>query len=335
MSITSKTQLKKPLSNTQYANLFAQMSRLERSGLPPSTAFSLVMEGNPKMALPLKAIQQAVSKGDSISKTGIKYGILTESQAAIIAAAEASGQLMETYERLADLYENKVRRIKKIKSKLVMPIMILLSSALLGFLPDLATGKISGLAYLWHVLKMLAPFFLASFFVLKLSSIMAALGLGKTWEGLQLKLPMIGDWVVNRQVNEFFNVLGLMLHAGIDFHVALPKAVKAIPNGVLRDQFIPVVKPQYLQQGHSVYDTLSQVPAIAGAIVQMINSGEQSGSLSQSILHRVKIQNEDIALQDEMLASFIPKVIYTLIAVQAAWSVIESYRGMFAPIDIQ
>jgi len=326
-----KVQLRKPLSDKQYANLFAQLARLEQSGLPPSTAFSMALDRVRGAALALNALRRAVARGNSIAKAGLTYRILSESQAAIIEAAEASGQVQEAYRRLADLYQNKARRVDGIKSRLTMPVAVLVAAAVLEFLPAFAAGEISGLAYLGTIVKTLGPVLALAVLALQPSGVMAALGLARFWAGLQLKLPVVGDWVRKRQINEFFNVLGLMLHAGMDFNRALPKAVKVISNSALREQFHPVLSASFLLQGRSVYETLSQVPALAGKLMQTLKSGESSGSLAQSMLHQAKRQSEEIALQDDQLAELIPKALYVLIALQVAWSTTESYRVVVAP----
>ncbi len=320
------------LTTEQLALLFAQLHRLELAGLPVDQLFSLLASADAKLKKPLTLMQHSVSKGQTVSEAGFKAGIFDETQKTLIHAGASSGQLAEVYERLATYYTALNRRTKQIKARLYLPAFVLTVALFVQPLPELVSNKINTLGYFQQSLGRLVSIGLAAYVLVKLPSILAAIGAEKSWYRLQLRLPFVANWVIKRQLNDFFIVLGMMLESGLSFQVALPKAVTTIKNSYIREKFnltYPV-----LTSGLSVTDTLKTVPIIDSTLLQVINSSEQSGKLADGILQYCKLEAETISLQDVSLAEWLPRLVYGAIALWMGYSILGANITTRVPADL-
>ena len=157
------------------------------------------------------------------------------------------------------------------------------------------------------------------------------LGLRRLVFTLQLTLPLIAPWVIRRQSKEFLLILGLMLDAGVPILEALPKAANTIKNALLAER---VRQAGYsIQEGCSLTNALMQIKELSSITLQIIAVGEQSGKLATSLLHFAKLEAEAISLQEEMLAQWLPRLIYTTITIWMVYSIISAYQAYFSLLD--
>jgi general secretion pathway protein F len=323
---------KRALNFGQLAMLFTQLKQFETAGLSVDQAFLLIAKSDERLKKPLTFMQQRISKGSSISEAGNRVGIFNETQKMLIHAGEASGTLADVYGRLAVYYEGLDKRNKKIKSRLYFPALVLCIAMFVQPLPALVASEISGFNYLQRSVGRLLIVGFAVYLLIKLPDILANLGVGKSWHRLQLRLPFVSDWIIKRQINEFFFMLAIMLESGLSFQSALPKAVATIKNVCLREQFDSALP--LLNSGASVFNTLKTVPVINGTMLQIINSGEQSGKLESNLMHFSRLEADNLALQDEALAEWLPRLVYGVIAAWMAYSIFGSSISSRVPTDL-
>lgn len=150
---------------------------------------------------------------------------------------------------------------------------------------------------------------------------LAFLGLRRIIFKLQLTLPLIAPWIIRRQHKEFLLILGLVM---LD---ALPKAAKTVKNALLAER---ISKARYsIQAGSDLTQSLMQLNEFNNSTLQIIAVGEQSGKLAASLLHFAKLEAEAISLQEEMLAEWAPRLIYTVITIWVAYSIVAAYQAYF------
>ncbi|MGR8933059.1 MAG: type II secretion system F family protein [Gammaproteobacteria bacterium] len=322
----------KSLSAKQLAELFTLLKRLEASGLPAFQAVAMLMRSEVELKPALAAMHRQLSAGKPISQAGYAAGIFNDTHKALIAAAENSGQLTEVYGLLADYYTALSSRLRKVKARLYLPGLILTLALLVQPLPALIVAQISGVQYVQLSLGRLAIIGGGMYALIKLPAVLQRLGAISAFHHLQLRIPAIAAWIVKRQLNEFFFLLALLLEAGLAFSEALPKAVATIKNTALRERFKPALA--LLGSGASVTDTLRAVPVIKPATLHIIAGSEHSGKLAGGIRHFTRLEAETIALQDEALAEWLPRLVYALIAAWIAHSILVSRIATVLPSDL-
>ncbi len=317
------------LTAQQLATLFTQLKRLELAGLPAVQAVEIMLRSELELKKPLAMMQQQLKSGRSISESGHRAGIFNDTHKTLIHAAEASGRLADVYSLLAHHYTGLNSRIKKIKSRLYLPALMLTLSLFIQPLPALISSQISGSAYLQLSLGRLLAIGLAVLLLVRLPGILQGLGAETAWHRLQLRIPGVTQWIIKRQIHSFFVILAIMLESGLAFGDALPKAVASIKNSYLKEKFIPALSQA--ASGVSVANTLAKVPVINASLLSIVNNGEQSGTLSSSLLHFAELETETIALQDDALAEWIPRLVYSLVAIWIGYSLLIDQIGTGLP----
>jgi type II secretory pathway component PulF len=309
------------LSAEKLANLFLQLAHLESSGVPAQIAFGLIADTDAQVKKHLYAIQTQIKAGKSIAAAGFKTGLFNEIQRAVLHAAESAGTLAVTYKQLADYYDARAKRLRKIKSRSYYPAVLFTLSLFLQPLPALVGGAITGTDYVLLSVGRLAAIIFMIYLVLNLPSFFKRIGLKAVIDSLQLQTPWVSDWVINRQLNDFYRNLSMLLAAGLPFSQALPKLVASIPNSRLQAQFNSALA--MARTGKSVTEILSSVKSIQGTtVIQVINSAEHSGSLASALQHFAGLEADNLHLQDDMLAEWLPRLIYLAVVVWIAKSLI-------------
>jgi general secretion pathway protein F len=309
------------LSVEQQASLFIQLERLESAGLSADHAFDIIAKSEQALQKPLALMLQNLKSGRSISEAGLKTGVFNDTQRTLIHAAETSGRLAEAYGLLANYYTGLDSRTRKVKSRLYLPALMLILALFIQPLPALIGSQLSGLGYLQLSLGRLVVIGFSTFLLVKLPEIIDGLGIEKDWHRLQLRIPGLSKWIIKRQINDFFVILAMMLESGLAFAVALPKAVASIRNSSLQEQFAPALR--IASSGATVAEILAKVPAMKPTTLSIVKSGEYSGKLSSTLLHLSQQEAETISLQDDALAEWIPRLVYTLVALWIAYSLLR------------
>jgi type II secretory pathway component PulF len=57
--------------------------------------------------------------------------------------------------------------------------------------------------------------------------------------------------------------------------------------------------------------------------LHILSTAEQSGKLAGSLLHIAKLESETISLENEMLAEWLPRLAYVMVALWMAYSILS------------
>jgi type IV pilus assembly protein PilC len=301
------------------AILFLQLLRMEKSGIPSVQAFSILQNINSKIHQNVQLLKKQLESGGSIAESGYRVGIFTATEKNLLLAGERSGNLESTYQQLADYYGLKAKRLNKLKSKLYLPAIVLLLALLIHPFPRLILNEITGVEYLLISLGKFICIALAIFIGLRLPNWLTVgylrfLGLGNFIYQLQIKLPFVSNWVISRQLNEFFCALNMLLNAGIAASEALENATNTIKNPRLEEQLRPLCVAT--ASGHSLAEAMAIVPIIDKKTKHTLLTGEQSGKLTETLSYIIKSQTEIIHYQEDSFVEWCPRILYLLIV---AW----------------
>jgi len=295
-----------PLPTQDLAQLYLQLSRLESSGIPIQQAMTMINQGETG-----KRAQVALTylkRGKPLSEAGARAGLFVGLDATLVKVGEAGGILAEIFRQLGQFYEEKARQARKIKSRLILPVTVLVLAIFIQPFPALFLGKITIGGYLSATLGLIIKLAFIIFVFLHL------------WGKLEMNAPYFGRWFVRRRMRDFVQSLGLMLQAGLPILEALPKAV--VENAILR-QRLEIISRR-LQKGDTFAQALSQVEGINPLAIQLVYTGEETGSLADMMLHYAKLESEEIARHNEMLAEWIPRIVYAGIAAWIAYGILSA-----------
>jgi len=331
-----RTRKNPQLDIFQLADLYIQLARMEEAGISHAQAFEYLIEADNLLRARLYKAINYLKSGRPIAESGYRAGIFNKLDRELITAGEFSGKLGDIYQQLARYYADKARHTRKIKSHLFFPLSILFLALLVQPIPSLFVGSITVMGYILSSFGTFAYILLLMYIIWRLpywltEGALRFLGLRKLVFQLQLTLPLIASWVIRRQIKEFLLTLGLMLDAGLPMLKALPKAANTVKNALLAER---IRAASYsIQEGCNLTEALMQIKEFRSSTLQIITIGEQSGKLATSLLHFAKLEAEAISLQEEMLAEWGPRLIYSAITLWMAYSIIAAYQAYFTTLE--
>ena len=319
-----------PMRFDTRADLFAQLAAMEEAGLPFEKVLDVVhLPSNERPRL--KAMSKWIKRGVGIAEAGLRSGLFTPLEATLVRAATSSGSPARTYRLLADQCARRAARVKAIKSRMALPAVMIAAAIILGPVPRLVAGDLTPTGYL---AKHLLPWIAAG--------VSAYLLLGRvrrqraggypTWrirlDGVVPFVPMFGPMEVRRNLRDFFDSMALLLEAGVPILEAFPLALDTVRNQALKSQ-LARIKPR-IEAGTSFGEAFAGLPLFGCTQAYgMIHTGEASGTLPRMLLRYSEAETASINRFDDLVAEWIPRLVYTSAALLTAYAVISS--GAFMP----
>lgn len=312
------------------ADLFGQLAAMEEAGLPFEKILDIV-HLPPNERGRLKEMRKWIRRGSGVAKSGLKSGLFTPLEATLVSAATTSGSPARTYRLLADQCARRAARIKAMKSRMALPAVMIALAIILGPVPSLVAGSMTLTRYLaGHLLPWMA------------AGVVAYLLLGylrrqrpdapSSWrlrlDGVVPFVPMFGPMEVRRNLRDFFDSMALMLEAGVPILEAFPMALDTVRNQALKSQ-LARIKPR-IEAGTSFEQAFAGLPLFGCTQARgVIRTGEASGTLPRMLLRYSEAETTSINRFDDLVAEWIPRLVYTSAALIIGYAIIRS--GAFMP----
>lgn len=319
-----------PMKFNTRADLFGQLAAMEEAGLPFDKVLEIV-HLPPKENARLKATRKLIRLGLGIADAGLRSGLFTPLEASLVRTATLSGSPERTYRLIADQCARRAARIRALKSRLTIPGIMIAVSIVLGPVPSLVTGDLTFSAYLAkHLLPWVGVGLIAYLLFDRLRQRQP--GAHSSWgillDGVLPFVPLFGPMEVRRNLRNFFDSLALMLEGGVPILQALPTALDTVRNRALRSQ-LAQIKPQ-IEAGASFGQALAGLPLFGRTqAYELIRTGEASGALPRMLLRYSEAETAAIDRFDDLVAEWIPRVVYTSTALLIGYAMIRS--GAFMP----
>jgi type II secretory pathway component PulF len=319
-----------PLKLDIRANLFGQLAVMEEAGLPFDKALDILhlpaTEGER-----LKATRKLIRRGRGIADAGLKTGLFTPLEASLVRAATLSGSPARTYRLIADQCARRAGRIKAVRSRLIVPAMMIAAWIVLGPVPSLFTGSLTLGGYL---LKHLLPWIAVGATVYLLVGRLQRRGAGvhSPWrsvlDGILPFVPLFGAMEVRRNLRDFFDSLALLLEGGVPILEAFPTALDTVRNQAVKSQ-LAQIKPR-ITSGTAFSQALAGLPLFGRAqSYELIRTGEASGTLPRMLFRYSEGETAAIERFDDLVAEWIPRIVYTSTAALIGYGLIRG--GAFMP----
>jgi general secretion pathway protein F len=309
------------------ADLFGQLATMEDAGLPFDKALRLV-HLPPRERRRLAGTRKWIRLG--IADAGLKGGLFTSIEASLLRAAAVSGSPSRAYHLLSDHYARRSIRTKVMKSRMMLPVVMLVIAVFIRPLPNLVAGTLTWVSYL---LKYLLPLIAVGGALWLLGDLsqrsQSARALPNTLDRVLSLVPLFGPIQVRRNIRDFFDSLALLLDAGMPILDALPIALSTVRDQTLRKQ-LTQIKPR-IEAGASFTQAVSELsfPGHTHACA-LIAPGEASGALPEMLFRYSEAETAAINRFDDLVAEWVPRLAYTSTALLIGYGIIES--GAFGPL---
>lgn len=322
MSTLARTRPIK-LTDGHRAELYLSLGRALNAGLPPDRALDGVKnicDGRINRELRLAA--SGVRKGTGLVLALDRQGLVPDGDYAMLSCAEDAGNVDTVLLSLAERYEARHNRWRRIRGKLLYPVFILVFALFIGPLPALVAERISGADYVLRTFVVLVLLVVMIQMLQMLIRHLNASGWPRIAVRLGRSLPLISKFVRLHERADVIGNLAFMLKAGLSMRDALDELWQAEPNG-LRREHIGKANSE-ITAGSKVADALHEVELIGEREgYAIISTAEEAGKLDEGLLrYSVACQ----ALLDDrydLIARVAPLLIFFMVVVIVVSGLLE------------
>ncbi|MGB4499240.1 MAG: type II secretion system F family protein [Methylococcaceae bacterium] len=321
------------LSNKSIVLLTSELAMLLESGLPLDRSLIVLMDLasdnenlNKLIGRVLEKVKSGVSLADALEQ---QSGVFTKFYLNMIRAGEAGGNLGEVLNRMAIYLESSQELKETVSTALIYPAILLVMSlaslfVMLTFVVPqfsemfasagkelpISTQIVVGLAnwlqqYWWLVIG--SVIFITTYFNFQLSNPETK----KIWDGRFLKLPLVGEMILNKEVANVTRTLGTLLGNGVSILSAFIIVRDTVNNLIIAAALSDT--EEQIKQGKTLFDALEQKAVFPKMAMQMIKMGEETGHLEEMLLRVATIYDKQLRISiARMLALLEPALIITL-----------------------
>lgn len=302
--------------NTRDLSLITrQLASLIKSGLPLDEALQATAKQNkkPNIKQVVLQIRTKVLEGFGLAQALGEYPYVFDNMyRAMVRAGESTGHLGPVLERLAEYTQNSQIVQSRLKTAMIYPLALLvISFTVIGLLmafivPDLVKLFTHSGRELPVITQLLisSSDFVVNYGIVTLMIIFGVIfgvkrwlekpGPLLRWHTLQLRLPLIGNLVNQSNSARFASTLSLLMSSGVPLLQALKIAGQVMTNKVLQKACEQVANQ--VHEGTSLYRAMDNADCFPPLLVQMVASGESSGTLPEQLEHAAKDQERELEM---------------------------------------
>jgi type IV pilus assembly protein PilC len=315
-------------------NFTRLLSSLLAAGVPLSRALTILTKeaATPIAAAKWKEIHNLVIDGmslaDAMSKSPETFPRV---YVAMVEAGETGGFLDVVLAQIADFQAREKEMRGKVMTALLYPIILLVLAMgvliflLVFFIPRfklIFAGFNATLPAITQIIVGVSDFMRA--YGLFIAAAIIAVGFmvrtwfvspqgRRAWEGIMLRLPVVGPIVAQFAMARFSRMLGTLLGAGVPLINGLNVARRSIGNQVLVDAVSNSI--DRVKEGKALGPSLSDCRELfSGATLEMISVAEESGRLDQELVRIANVVEGDLDRQLKTAVAFAEPMMLFFIA---------------------
>jgi type IV pilus assembly protein PilC len=315
-------------------NFTRLLSSLLAAGVPLSRALVILQKeaANPMAKAKWKEVHDHVVDGMSLADAMAKSPeTFPKVYVAMVEAGETGGFLDVVLNQIADFQAREKEMRGKVMAALLYPMILLILAVgvviflLTFFIPrfqTLFTGFGADLPMLTQIIVGISNV-VRSYGLLVL--VVAVMGVfltrawvispagRRTWEGLILRLPIIGTLVAQFAMSRFCRMLGTLLGAGVPLINGLNVARRSIGNQILVDAVSNSI--DLVKEGKALGTSLGECRALfPGSVLEMISVAEESGKLDVELVRIANVTEGDLDRQLKTAVAMAEPLMLFLIA---------------------
>ena len=149
----------------------------------------------------------------------------------------------------------------------------------------------------------------------------------ENWDKIKLRLPLIGSVVLAAALGRFARTLGTLVKSGVSLLPALKIVENTIGNRVLAQQVARVAEET--RGGDSLATPLRKLGIFPRTVIQMIDVGEQTGTLDEMLLKVADIEERQMRARTKVLISLLAPALILVVGALVGFMVIAILLPIF------
>jgi type II secretory pathway component PulF len=137
------------------------------------------------------------------------------------------------------------------------------------------------------------------------------------WDGLMLRMPLLGPLLRDVAVARFTRTLGTLVNAGLPILQALRITRDTLGNAVLTRAVDEV--QEKVTTGQALADPLERCGHFPPLLIQIVNIGERSGRLETMLLHAATAFDRQVNNSIKIFTKALPPVLLVVMAIVAGF----------------
>ncbi|MES1206412.1 MAG: type II secretion system F family protein [Pseudomonadota bacterium] len=329
-----------------FTRMFATMID---AGLPIVQCLDILssQSENKRFGKILASVRSSVEGGLTLSDALAKHPkVFDDLFVNLVAAGEAGGILDSILERLSIYMEKAMKLKRRVKGAMVYPISIIGIAALVvtilltkvipvfeKMFKDFGGGKLPAptrvVIEISHALAHYLPFIVGALVAIGVA-LKLALRTPKgrlTFDGLLLKMPVLGPVLRKVVVARFTRTMGTLLASGVPILDAMEICGKTAGNTVVQNG-IMYARAQ-ISEGKDMATPLMETALMPPMVVQMIGVGEQTGALDAMLSKIADFYEEEVDVAVASMTSLIEPIMMVFLGAVIGGMVIAMYLPIF------
>lgn len=327
-----------------------QFAIILKAGLPLVQTVDLVAEQCPDKALGrlLRQVSEDVSNGWSLSYSFSQRGerSLPVTFRETVRAGEESGDLLSSFDRMAEYYHRMNKTRESVVSALTYPAFVLAVAAvvvaiIMGYAVPTFTGMFQSMdvELPWVTVALIGVSNFFQRYALVLLGVMALAvfllrlyGLtekgGAVLAGLQLKLPLIGEVVRMSGASQFAHTMSTLLTAGMPILQAIEVSGRTMTNQCMSDEVLNTL-PR-VEGGRPLGECMSYARELPPMLVQMTAVGEATGSMESTLKVLAEYYDNEVEVRTKRALALLEPTIIVVLAIFVVFILMAVYLPMFS-----
>ncbi|MFH1414263.1 MAG: type II secretion system F family protein [Candidatus Omnitrophota bacterium] len=345
---TTKVRLKKNIKTDDLVVFSRQLATMIDAGIPLVHSLGILAEQteNPGLQAVVITLRQDIEAGMSFGDGLKKHPyVFSELFINMVKAGETSGMLDEVLDRLAAYLEKSAALVRKIRSSLVYPAvvvsmaMIITAVLLLKVVPtfknifDTLGGQLPAPT---RVLIMVSDIFRNYFIYLAVVFVVGGflfkkyIGTEKgryNFDNVKLKLPILGKLFRKLAVAKFSRTFSTLVKSGVSILNALDIVSKTSGNKIIEEAVLNSAKG--VRDGEPISRPLSRSGVFPPMVCRMISVGEQTGQLEKMLTKIADFYEEQVDAAAQALTSMIEPLVIAFLGIVVGGIVISLFLPIF------
>jgi type IV pilus assembly protein PilC len=300
-----------------------------------------------KLRAVIREVQQSVEAGETLSRALGRYPrIFSPLFIGLVRAGEVGGVLDETLNRLSTFMEENERLKRKVKSAMTYPVLVLFFA--MGVVILLVTvvlpkfvevfrdlGVSDKLPGPTQFLVQVSNFITTKWYMVILIVVGTMITVGqyvhtrigrRHYDWVKLKVPVFGKLNHKIAIARFARTLSTLLVSGVPILQALETVAGAVDNHIIADAVMAARAA--IREGEQIGDPLQRSGMFPPMVIQMINIGEETGSLDAMLSKVADFYESEVDAALASLAAALEPIMIVVLGVIVGFIVIS----MFLPL---